>query len=233
MFRLFNPVGLRGGLSTGVTHYPQLGGYIPVEADVEATQYATDAGWQAGTYGGQILEALATSGDYWSPWMDNTGTFRMIRTFDPASRIPLVDWDRFGEAVRGTTSSTDDILSAPNRFIVISNQGTGDSAAGPVVGTYDVPAAAPWSIAKRGFVVPAVFDIQLKDVNQALATARSIGRRNTVFERATVSTPPDPRHDSYDVVLWQGERWLELAWTMTLVEGAPMQHTLRKVYDDA
>lgn len=233
MFPLFNGVALQGGLSTGVTNFPQTGGRLTVEIDIESTQYSTDAAWQAGTSGGQVIEALAVSGDYWSPWIGNDKAFHMIRTFDPAHRVPLVDWDRFGEVIRGSVSESDDLLIAPNRFVVISNQGVGDSATRPVVGRYDVPAAAPWSIAKRGFVIPDIRDMQLRDENQALAVARSLGRRQTVFERAQVSTPPDPRHDSYDVVLWKGERWLELAWTMTLVEGAPMQHSLRKVYDDA
>jgi hypothetical protein len=232
-FELFNGIALQGGLSTGVTNYPQTGGRLTVEADIESTQYSTDAGWQAGTAGGTIVEALAVAGDYWSPWIGNDKAFHMIRTFDPTDRVPLVDWDRFGEAIRGSVAYSDDLLIAPNRFVVVSNQGVGQSAAQPVVGRYDVPAAAPWSIAKRGFVIPDVRDMQLRDENQATAVARSLGRRQTVFERAQVSTPPDPRHDSYDVVLWRGERWLELAWTMTLLEGAPMQHTLRKVYDDA
>lgn len=232
-FALFNPIALQGGLSTGSVNYPQTGGRLIVEADVESTQFSTDAAWQAGTAGGQIVEALAVAGDYWSPWIGNDKAFHMIRTFDPAHRVPLVDWDRFGEVIRGSVSYSDDLLIAPNRFIVVSNQGVGESASRPVVGRYDVPAAAPWSAARRGFVIPDVRDVQLRDENQANAVAQAIGRRQTVFERAQVSTPPDPRHDSYDVVLWNGERWLELAWTMTLIEGAPMQHTLRKVYDDA
>jgi hypothetical protein len=231
-YTLFNPINLQGALSTGVTSFPQTGGHLVVEADVEGTQYSTDAAWQAGTAGGSIIEALAVAGDYWSPWIGNDKSFHMIRTFDPMDRVPLVDWDRFGEAIRGSVAYSDDLLIAPNRFIVVSNQGVGASADRPVVGRYDVPAAAPWSIARRGFVIPSYQDIQLRDDNQATAVARSLGRRQTVFERAQVSTPPDPRHDSYDVVLWRGERWLELAWTMTLLEGAPMQHTLRKVYDD-
>lgn len=232
-FRLFNPINLQGGLSTGVVNFPQTGGSLTVEIDIEGTQYSTDAAWQAGTTGGQVIEALAVAGDYWSPWIGNDKAFHMIRTFDPASRVPLVDWDRFGEAIRGSVAYSDDLLVAPNRFIVVSNQGVGESATAPVVGVYDVPAAAPWSAEKRGFVIPEVRDMQLRDANQANAVAENLGRRQTVFERAQVSTPPDPRHDSYDVVLWRGERWLELAWTMTLIEGAPMAHTLRKVYDDA
>jgi hypothetical protein len=51
-----------------------------------------------------------------------------------------------------------------------------------------------------------------------------------VFERVELSTPPDPRHDSHNVIRWQGENWLELAWSMPLVEGGEMRHVLRKAY---
>lgn len=234
-FRLFDPRDAWGGVGTVVPVGIRSGGYIPVEIDIEPTAYTTAMAWRAGTTGGQVLEDLALSGDYWSPWMDNHGTFRMIRTFDPStpSVVPLSDWDDTRAAIRGSVSYTDDLLSAPNRFVVISNKGAGVNATTPITSTYDTPADAPWSIANRGFVIPQIIDAPVDSGGAARAMARAIGRRAQVFERAQVSTPPDPRHDSYDVVIWRGSKWLELAWTLTLVEGAPMVHTLRKVYTDA
>ncbi len=175
------------------------------------------------------------AGDYWSPWMDNLGTFRMIRTFDPASPsvAPLSNWDATKAVIRSSVSYTDDLLTAPNRFVVISNKGSGTNADQEVVGTYDTPASAPWSIANRGFVIPEIRDVPVDSSIAATVAARNIGRRQQVFERAQVSTPPDPRHDSYDTIVWNGVRWLELAWTLQLTEGAPMVHTLRRVYADA
>lgn len=235
-FLLFDPRYSWGGTTSG-TSFPVIesAGYIPVEIDVEPSPYVTTLAWRAGTSGGQVLEDLALTGDYWSPWMDNTGTFRMIRTFDPStpSVVPLADWDDTRAAIRGSISYTDDLLIAPNRFVVISNKGSGVNASTPIVAVYDTPADAPWSIANRGFVIPQITDAQVDSAVTARAMARNIGRRAMVFERAQVSTPPDPRHDSYDVIVWNGAKWLELAWTMTLLEGAPMVHTLRKVYTDA
>jgi hypothetical protein len=54
--------------------------------------------------------------------------------------------------------------------------------------------------------------------------------QNSVTEQIQFSTPPDPRHDSYDVCLLQGQLWLERSWSMTLVEGASMQHTCTRFY---
>lgn len=234
-FRLFDPHDAWGGVGTVVPVVIETGGYIPVEIDIEPTPFLSTNAWRAGTTGGQVLEDLALTGDYWSPWMDNTGTFRMIRTFDPftPSVVPLSNWDDTRAAIRGTVSYTDDLLTAPNRFVVISNKGAGTNALGAIVATYDTPAGAPWSIENRGFVIPQITDAPVDSAVAARALVRNIGRRAQVFERAQVSTPPDPRHDSYDVVIWKGSKWLELAWTLTLVEGAPMVHTLRKVYADA
>lgn len=231
-FRLFDPHDAWGAVGAQTL---ETGGFIPVEIDVEPTPYLSAAAWRAGTTGAQVLEDLSVAGDYWSPWMDNMGTFRMVRTFDPASPsvAALADWDATRAVIRGSVSYTDDLLSASNRFVVISNKGSGLNATQAVTGTYDVPAAAPWSIANRGFVIPEIHDLQVDTSAQARVIARGIGRRQQVFERAQVSTPPDPRHDSYDVIVWNGVKWLELAWTLQLTEGAPMVHTLRRAYTDA
>lgn len=231
-FLLFDPREPWGGVGAQTL---ETGGYIPVEIDIEPTPYLSAGSWRAGTTGGQVLEDLAVAGDYWSPWMDNRGTFRMTRTFDPAapSVAPLSDWDATDAAIRSSVSYTDDLLTAANRFTVVSNQGSGASATQAVTGTYDTPADAPWSIANRGFVIPEIHDLQVDSAAQARVIARNIGRRQQVYERAQVSTPPDPRHDSYDVIVWRGQKWLELAWTLPLLEGAPMVHTLRRAYTDA
>jgi hypothetical protein len=105
-----------------------------------------------------------------------------------------------------------------------------DAATAPIVGTYDVPASAPHSIINRGFVIPDTRDAQLATQLQATAAARNIGLRATVYERVTLNTSIDPRHDSYNVIHWAGANWLELSWSMTLSPGAPMQHTMRKAY---
>lgn len=194
---------------------------------LEASPYTTQQSWGAGTNRGSILQALALTGDYFSPWFDFERKLRFIRSFDPASVPATFDYDAGNQVLRAGIVETDDLLVAPNRFIVISNTNTGSS---PVFGTADVPDSAPHSISKRGFVIPSVQDLSALDSPQAQAMANNLALRQTVFERVTLQTPPDPRHDSYDVITWQGERWLELAWSMSLQEGAPMSHVLRKAY---
>lgn len=201
---------------------------LGVDYTLEESSFSISGSWSIGANRGQILEAIAIGGDYFSPWFDNQGILRFIRTFDPANLLPDFDWDNGNKVIRQSILETSDLLTAPNRFIVISNGA--DDPAVEVVATADVPVTAPHSIPNRGFVIAQVEDLQLADASQAQAVVNGIANRMTVFERTGITTPPDPRHDSYNTIRWQGAHWLELAWSMTLSEGQPMSHLLRKAY---
>ena len=198
--------------------------------DIEASGLQATGSWAAGTSRAKVLGDLCTQGGYFSPWFDNNNVLRIIRSFDPADKIPTFDFDTGKSVIRDSIAETNDLLDAPNKFIVISNASTGANASVAAVGTYVVPNSAPHSIINRGFVIPDVRDMQLTGQNQAQIVAQTIGITNTVFERTQLATAPDPRHDSYDVIQWDGEKWLELSWSMTLLEGSPMQHLMRKTY---
>lgn len=203
-----------------------LTGFQLVGTRIEATQFASLGGWTAGTTRGQVLEALSILGDYETPWMANDGFFSMVRTIDPDKVPATFDLDSGHRVIRDSPGQSSDLLTAPNRFVVVAN--SANAAEQAITGIYDVPADAPHSITNRGFVVPAVYGLQVTSTAQAKAIAQGIGLRSTVFERTDLETVPDPRHDSYDVIHWQGRNWLELAWSMTLEEGASMRHTLRR-----
>jgi len=198
------------------------------DLEVEGTEYTALQSWGAGAGRGQILAALALAGDYFSPWFDNHHKLRFIRSFDPATAIPNFDFDTGNQVLREPIQETDDLLTSPNRFIAIAN--SSNDLSSPAAAFVDVPVSAPHSIKNRGFVVAQVVDTQVADTAQAQVVARNLAIRHTVFERVTLTTPPDPRHDSYDVVIWNGQKWLELAWSMDLLEGGSMEHTLRKTY---
>lgn len=200
----------------------------PVQFTIENSPFSSVDSWSAGATRGQIIEALALTGDYFSPWFGNDGILHFIRAFNPAMKIPDFDWDEGNVVMRSSILQSSDILNAPNRFIVISNQ-PGDTSA-PTYGQADAPQNAPHSISNRGFVIPSVVDLQALTSVQCAAIASNMVQRQAVFETTTVTTAPDPRHDSYNVIKWRGDLWLELGWTMTLTEGQPMSHTLRKAY---
>lgn len=199
-----------------------------VQIQAETSPFVINQSWAAGTTRGSIVEAAALSGDYFSPWFDNNGVMQFIRSLNPALAIPDFDWDAGNQVIRNSIVRSSDILNAPNRFIVISNA-PGQTKA-QVTGVADVPVNAPNSFANRGFYIPSVNDIQVANAPQAQAMAENLMQRQTIFETVKISTAPDPRHDSYNVIHWQGEKWLELGWRMVLAEGQPMDHTLRRSY---
>lgn len=206
---------------------------LPVTTRVDPTPYWTVGAWRAGTSRGQVLGDLALEGDYFAPWFGHDGVLRVVRAFDPASRPPDLDLDAEQRVIRDSIVESDNLLDAPNRWIVISNGSASDSESeAPIVGTYDVPDSAPHSARNRGFVVPTVRDMQVDTPAQAQAIAANLGQRETLYEVVELSTPPDPRHDSYQVIRWDARLWLEIGWSMALVEGGEMRHTLRRAYGD-
>lgn len=201
-----------------------------IETLIEPSPYLTTSAWPAGTYRGVALEDLSVQGDWFSPWIDNANRMRFIRTFDPADELPTIDLDAGNTVFRDSIVATDDVLSAPNRFIVVNNLSADDGSIKPIIGRYDVPSSAPHSILNRGFVIPQNTELPLTSVAQASAVARNLGIRQTVVQRVNLATAPDPRHDSYDVIRWQGVNWLELGWSLTCIEGGSMTHDMRRAF---
>jgi len=226
----------RGLNASDVSIFDALAGFLnryPIEYSIEPSPYGSSSGWAIGTPGGYVVEQLALDGGWFSPWFDNNNVMQFIQAFDPATAVPDFDLDSGNRVLRDTIVENDDLIYAPNRFIIISNglSNTGEDG-GETVGVYDVPSSAPHSLLNRGFEVPQVEMRQLLNGTQAAAVARNYGLRYTIFETTELTTPPDPRHDGYNVIRWRGENWLEIAWTMQLIEGGSMSHTLKKAYGD-
>lgn len=201
---------------------------LPIRLLIEESEFISTDSWSAGAMRGQILEALCLTGDYFSPWFGNDGALHFIRSFNPALKVPDFDWDAGNQVLRSSITRSSNVLTAPNRFVVISNASADSNV--PTFGSADVPVNAPHSIQNRGFVIPLVTDLQALTGVQCTAIAINLVQRQSVIQTSTITTAPDPRHDSYNVIKWQGELWLELGWSMTLAEGSPMSHTLRKAY---
>jgi hypothetical protein len=199
---------------------------LPIAFDMEASPFTSAEAWGIGANRGSILESLSVSGDWFSPWFGNDSKMHFIRTFDPADQIPDFNFDAGNKVMRNSIVEDDDLLTAPNIIVVVSNSANNTSE--PVVGIASVPPNAPHSVFNRGFDVPQVLTLQLFDTAQAQAVAQGLVNRQSVFSRVNLVTAPDPRHDSYNVIHWQGVNWIELAWSMALVEGGTMNHLLRR-----
>lgn len=190
--------------------------------------YTSLGSWGAGTRGGFILNQLALDGDFLSPWFDNTSTLQFRRSVE--EDLPSFDFDDGSHVLDSRIVESDNLISAPNRFVVIGN---GAAALGEeIVGVADVPSSAPHSIQNRGFVVAEVVNRQVATSGQAGAIAVNLARNQTLVEQVDLETLADPRHDSYDVVMWQEKRWVEIAWNLPFAAGSPMTHTLRRSYGD-
>lgn len=200
---------------------------LPITFVAEASPYFSAQSWSQGAMRGNIIEALCVAGDYFSPWFGNDTKMHFIRTFNPASQVPQFDFDNGNQVLRANIVESNNLLTAPNRFVVVSNT---NANLGAIVGIAEVPPNAPNSFANRGFYITQTQNLQLTSDSQAQAVAAGLATRNTLYETTNLVTPPDPRHDSYDVIKWQGSRWLELAWSMQLTEGGTMNHILRKGY---
>lgn len=204
---------------------------LPIVYTIEPSEFGGTFSWAAGTRRGYAVEQMAVDGDWLSPWFDNTNVMRFIRSFDPATREVTFDLDSGNKVKRANVVRTNDVISAPNQFVVVSN---GQSAVGvnsaPVVGTYNVPDSAPHSALNRGFVITETEYRQLNFASQAQAIAENLGQRQIIFETIELNTAPDPRHDSYDVLRWNGVNWLETAWSLPLIEGSDMRHSARRAY---
>ena len=198
---------------------------------IESSDVPAVGAWPAGTSRAKVLSDLCTQGQFFQPWFSNTGPMKIIRSFNPALRLPDFDFDESGVVHRDTISYTNDFLEAPNRYVVINNSGTTTTGTEiSAVGSYQVPNSAPWSIANRGFAIPQVEVLQAESTVTLSRVAETIAQQNIIFERTQMSTSPDPRHDSYDVIRWQDGQWMEIAYSFQLQEGSPTIRTLRKAY---
>ncbi len=228
MFLVDQPIlqGISGdGTNTVSLVIPQVLRDLPITFEAGYTQFGSKQSFSIGTHRGQILSQLALAGAYWSPWFDNNGVLQFLPTFDPARQIPDFDFDAGTSVMGQAIATTTNLLTAPNRYIVISNNAETNS---PAAGFADVPDSAPNSALNRGFVIAQVSQLQAADQSQARGMAYTLANQNTIIETVQLTTAVDPRHDSYNVIRWQGDLWLEIAWGINF--DGTMTHTLRKAY---
>lgn len=198
-------------------------------AVISATQEAV--AWPAGTSRLRVINELAAMIGYHELFFDNFGVAQLHLMPNPetATVDQIIDYPAGGRTYLGLTTRSTNLLALPNRFVVVNNGAT--QAA--VSGVYDVPASAPHSAANRGYVRSQVELMQGLNTNTDAVTAARALARNWKYPYETVefSGPPDPRHDHYDVVNYEGVRYLELAWSMSCRDGAAMRHSIRRTYE--
>lgn len=133
-----------------------------------------------------------------------------------------------GRIIADSIVGSDDLLDAPNVYVVIESSGQGAS----IVGRYQIPASAPHSVENRGYEVVKTLSMQgLGSVAQAnQAAKREAQTDDSTFEWQQFAGVADPRHDTFNVVDLLGTRYLEPAWRLPLYNGGNHTHVLRRVY---
>jgi hypothetical protein len=192
------------------------------------TTVASPIAWPVGTSRLKVMNELAAMAGAYSVYFDNAGVGIVRRVPSLADTVPTLVYDDGGRIIVDSMVESDDLLEAPNRYLVIDSS----AAESPVYAHFDVPPEAPHSIARRGFAVTKVIDEQgLASPDAALARAEAAYEQDAGgFQWVQFSSPPDPRHDTFDAVGYRGVTYREQGWSLTLIEGAEMTHDLRRTY---
>lgn len=186
--------------------------------------------WPIGTNRLRIVNEVAAMLGYHELYFDDAGVGQLGPMPDPLTTdaMDVINFSAIPRVYRPSFTFSDDLLDLPNRFVVV---GSGASET-PAVGRYSLPASVPHSAANRGFTITHVEQMQGVETNfQAALVAIAISRQyRFASETADFNGPPDPRHDHYNTLEVEGVRYLEVAWSQSLQEGAPMRHTARRTY---
>lgn len=197
------------------------------DAQVEPSEQTagTPLNWAPGTLLRQILDDLCELASYTRAYFDAEGTCR-------AHRYPPMELGRCHVYAGGADSRVleanqiETAIEAPGRHVVL---GTGPSN-GPIVGVATVPFSSPLHPDRRRFTRTKVHRTQgALDFNHAQSMAQNYADGDPADYRIMeITTPPDPRHDIYEVVEYLDEPWRETTWTLQLTPKGPHTHRLAK-----
>ncbi len=191
---------------------------------------AAPMSWPPGEALSNVINAHLAPIGYLPAYFDHEG----LLVFRPAP----VDVDQVsadlvyrpgGRILADSIVGSDDLLDAPNVYVVMETSGQG----APIIGRYQIPASAPHSVENRnGEEIVRVIPMQgLGSQAQANAAAKRAAQTDEAsYEWQQFAGVADPRHDVWNVVNLLGVNYLETAHRRVLVSGAPHTHVLRRVY---
>lgn len=181
--------------------------------------------------GDKLATDLCRAAGFLRPYFNNDGAWVCRSAPDPANLTIDHVYGAGGRVDLDSPVLSNGLLHAPNLYLV---RDTSASESG-IVGRYEVPASAPHSRARIGYWRPGGQDVQgLADQVLADLTAQALYAEDpTVFSSLTFTTPIDPRHDTFDVLTFDGDPYIEQEWDAELVEGGTMSHDGRRVFQDA
>lgn len=194
--------------------------YLVDDAGVTAS---TPIGWPIGTSWLQILRALTDLAGFLPPHTDNHGRV-VLRRVDPVDIGHAVT--HYGPSLprvkRATTALNPNLIGAPNAHIVIDSGAT----TAPITAIAYVDPSLPWSRENRGFVLSATHTMQgIDSTDQAAQMAQGFADADpSAFEELTFTSVPDPRHDAFEVIGFNGIAYREVQWQIACQPGGDHQH---------
>lgn len=174
-----------------------------------------------------VMETLCRLAGFFPPYRDNRGVLTCRSAPDLATAAADFAYGP-GTVVReGSPLLSSDILTAPNRYVVI-----GGNPSAELVGTFDIPDAAPNSFVNRGKLVRKTIDLQgIETQAQAdTAAAAAYAADSSTYSWLSFETPVDPRQDTFDILSFVDVNYRQLRWAIECKVGGIMQHDVRGTY---
>lgn len=202
-------------------------GLFEYDVSLPYTECGSDIGWPTGTLVLEILTQISVLAGATAPYFNNSGVLT-ARDPMPLSKDIAHTYHKgkHSRIVRNTRQTTKNLLTAPNVYVVESNE-TGRA---PITATAWVDPAMPHSVERIGYERPSVRKMQgVRDTPHAQRIARSLAETDPLqLESSQFSSSPDPRHDTFEVVNADGELYRDKTWDLPLHVGMPMTHTVTK-----
>lgn len=180
----------------------------------------------SGTSYSQSLTGIARLANFLPPHFDRNGVLRLVPP-PPLTSAPAAVYGP-ADVVRESRLANDNLLDAPNVFVVI---GSGASKS-EIIAEVEIPSSAPHSVANRGG--RRVVSVRKEQGVDSFAQAQRIASQMALVQVADLETVafdtlPNPLHDCYEIIELHGENYREKSWTLPLrADGTAMKHSVNR-----
>jgi hypothetical protein len=186
--------------------------------------------WKPNTKRLAVINDLCRMAGFYSLFFDNNGVGQ-LRSVPPLEAVDAtVEYTPGTNVIAGSVVETDDLLKAPNSYVVVNSSFTQS----PIWGEWLVPASAPHSYANRLFYVVAEYDQPGAESNaSARKMAKAIGQADyATYRWVNLDSAINPIHDTFTIAAWKGDKYREQQWSYTARAGENMHHEFRRVWSD-
>jgi len=175
-----------------------------------------------------VMAQLANMAGWYSPFFSNDGALTTLAP-PPITNDTSLVYASGDNIIANTIVESNDLLSAPNRWLV---EVTGAEGGG-LWAVYDIPADQPHSYANRGFYITVSLSVQgIDTVDKAYEAAKAAALADdSTYEWAEFDSIPSHDHDTFNLVKYLGVMYREQEWRLPLKAGEVMHHSLRRHYE--